>query len=141
MLYSPKFNYYIFQHYDTLDKRSKQNCSDNFIQWWYLISRLKTKIWYHYKNWIEKFTNFNWFSVRCSSKRPAVTCVNMVWRFTGLSSAQYGPPVPWSVSNWSSFSIFLNLLHSVSMGKLFTKVTKTVHKVYLLLVILFHILM
>ena len=81
------------------------------------------------------------FSVCCSPKRPAVTCINLVWRFTGLSSAQYGPPVSWSVSHRTPLSILFNLLHSMSVGKLFTKVTKAFHQVYLLLIILFHILM
>ena len=84
---------------------------------------------------------FSYISVCCSSKRPAVTCINLVWRFTGLSSAQYGPPVSWSVSYRTPLSILFNLLHCLSVGKLFTKVTKTFHQVYLLLIILFHILM
>ena len=80
-----------------------------------------------------------YFTVCRSSKRPAITCLNLVWRFAGISSDQHGPPVSWIVSYWTLISVFLDCLHSLSLGKLLSKIKKALHKVYLFFIILFHV--
>ena len=82
-----------------------------------------------------------YIAVCCSSKRPAVTRLHLVRRFTRLSPAQYCPAISRSLSNWSSVSILFNLLHNLSMVNVLSKITEAIYQVHLLFNVILHVFM
>ena len=94
----------------------------------------------HTYNLLYSFSIFP-FSVCGSSQCSATFGFHLVRGSSRLPSDEHGPAVLGGVPDRAALPLLFTGLHHLSMVGIFTKVTKTIHQVYMHLIFILHISM